>query len=352
MSIEKADWFGSRFLYILIFLLMSPALLLLSSDVKAHKVYKIIIVSCAKIHIVKNQKIWRDIENSNPDLLLFVGDMVYLDKKVRKMRSMESVFEEQWHEPNFRSLISKVPYFAIWDDHDAGTNNITPNALSEKLKQKFAPLYKEARFSFSKRVYNHGAIELYENLGISNIVTMSKSKKLSSNYTFSDVSTLDYSFDFGGAKFIMLDTITSRTENGKSGKILSADQFSFLKENINTHKGLNFVVSGASVHLSGKWGWRAGYRSDYLNLKKALRKNSVILSGDIHQNATVLPMQSLGAMELVSSGVSLSETKTGNYLLVTFSQQENQEWDVKYQHFGGRMKKQYAVSKGDVLLPN
>ena len=319
-----------------------------SSNVNAGRDYKVVIVSCAKIHEVSTQNIWRKISELNPDLLLFVGDMVYLDKKHRNQKSMEMVFQEQWGEPNFRSLINKVPYFAIWDDHDAGTNDIIVNAFSHELREKYIPLYNEARRSFVPRMFSSN-LALYGNVGISNISLPDKSHNLRSKYDFAGQSSLDYSFDFGGARFIMLDTISSRTESGWGGSILSNKQFAFIRKNLDNHSGLNFIVSGASVHLSKKWGWRLGYKNDYLKLKSLLRQNSIILSGDSHRNSTIPPHESIGAIELVSSGVALSEKRKGNYLIVSFSRDDDLHWRVKYEHFG-QMKKKYKDRFGEILV--
>lgn len=320
-----------------------------NGSAQASKEYKVVVVSCSKIHLVKEQKIWGEIKNLNPDLLLLIGDNVYLDKKNRIGKSMEDIFVEQWNEPNFKNLISSVPYFAIWDDHDAGTNNITPNALSPDLRNKFMPLYKEARNSFKSRIYNHNNIDLYRNGNLSKIEHVNGSTYLTPNFYFDNQPTLDYSFKLGGAKFIMLDTITSRTEPGSQGKILSEQQFSFLKRNIDNHVGLNFIVTGASVHLSNEWGWREGYNNQYQKLKSLLRHNSIILSGDTHRNATIPMNTSIGVVELVSSGVALSVKKKGNYLLLSY-RHNDLDWLVRFQHFGERLKKKYNMRAGDLIV--
>lgn len=84
---------------------------------------KITFASCAKIQDRPEQPAWKDIENAKPDHLLLLGDNIYAPFSGWHHQEMKKRYDEQFSEANFKSLIDKIPYNAIWDDHDFGPNN-------------------------------------------------------------------------------------------------------------------------------------------------------------------------------------------------------------------------------------
>ncbi len=75
--------------------------------------------SCAKES--KAQPIWDAIAAQKPDLMLMLGDNVYLD--TRDVAVMKAKYAQLAEKPEFRRFRDQVPILATWDDHDYGEND-------------------------------------------------------------------------------------------------------------------------------------------------------------------------------------------------------------------------------------
>ncbi len=75
--------------------------------------------SCA--HQSKDQPIWDAILAAKPDLMILLGDNVYLD--TRNVDDMKAKYALLAAKPGFRKLRDAVPIVATWDDHDFGEND-------------------------------------------------------------------------------------------------------------------------------------------------------------------------------------------------------------------------------------
>ena len=75
--------------------------------------------SCADQN--KPQPIWSTIEKNNPDLFIFLGDNIYSYKS--DSIPVSEQYKKLGRIPEFRSIREKVPFMAIWDDHDYGKND-------------------------------------------------------------------------------------------------------------------------------------------------------------------------------------------------------------------------------------
>ena len=78
--------------------------------------------SCSKSW--KPQDIWAEIAQTNPELFLFLGDVVYTDEKVEeKMGTVKALNEAYRHFSTvmeFQRFRKNIPVLATWDDHDYG----------------------------------------------------------------------------------------------------------------------------------------------------------------------------------------------------------------------------------------
>jgi hypothetical protein len=89
---------------------------------------KIAFASCCKIGRTGQgkQPIWGIIKRQKPDLLLLMGDNVYIGKEgyeassERKWEILTNKYDAQTKEAHFKDLLNKVPYLAMWDNHDFG----------------------------------------------------------------------------------------------------------------------------------------------------------------------------------------------------------------------------------------
>jgi phosphodiesterase/alkaline phosphatase D-like protein len=317
--------------------------------------FRVVAVSCANIFKMPNQIVWQEIEELEPDLLLFIGDIVYLDKSKKKGISKEAIFQMQWQEPHFRKLISKVPYFAIWDDHDAGINNILPKSYG-KMEKTYQDAYAEARPLFVTRLFNRDAIDVYKNAGISQIsIGNDLPQSLRGNVNFDNKKTIDYSFVKDNVQFIMLDGISSKTspnEKKISPSIISNTQFTWLQNKLEAHKGLTILSTGTALQLGGdSQSWKQ-YKNNYNKLRKILNKRNdvIVLTGNIHKSATLEPDNKLvNYYELVTSGVALDINRRGNFLVLDIENFAKNQWEVDYLQFG-KMHKRFAKRKGKILL--
>lgn len=73
-------------------------------------------------YVPENERVWQTIEKQRPDLLLLLGDNVYIDAPENRSMQRYCYYRRQ-SRPEWRALTAHVPTYAIWDDHDFGTND-------------------------------------------------------------------------------------------------------------------------------------------------------------------------------------------------------------------------------------
>ncbi|MEN0111748.1 MAG: alkaline phosphatase D family protein [Planctomycetota bacterium] len=79
--------------------------------------------SCA--HEERDQPIWETVVAERPDVFLFIGDNVYVDKP-EPPRTAGDFADDYWElldKPGFQRLRRACPIHATWDDHDFGLND-------------------------------------------------------------------------------------------------------------------------------------------------------------------------------------------------------------------------------------
>ncbi len=68
--------------------------------------------------------IWKAIREDDPDVLLFLGDNVYLrDPDFGQADRIERKYQRLFKAPGMQELLSSTRVLATWDDHDFGANN-------------------------------------------------------------------------------------------------------------------------------------------------------------------------------------------------------------------------------------
>ncbi len=70
----------------------------------------------------KYERMWNTIRSHKPDALFMLGDNVYIDRPEIREVGQYCYYRRQ-SRPEWRRLIAGVPVYAIWDDHDFGTND-------------------------------------------------------------------------------------------------------------------------------------------------------------------------------------------------------------------------------------
>ncbi|CCQ56927.1 MAG: alkaline phosphatase family protein [Crocosphaera sp.] len=103
--------------------------------------------SCAKQW--QYQPIWQAVIDINPDLFLFLGDAIYADTDGKTAWNVsEKQLQGEWNrlddKPEFQAVKAKIPFMAVWDNHDYGTHNGGAEfPLKEQSKAAFLDFFGE-----------------------------------------------------------------------------------------------------------------------------------------------------------------------------------------------------------------
>jgi hypothetical protein len=107
---------------------------------------RIAFTSCFSADLFKDQPVWKEIANAQPDVLVLLGDSIYLDQSggfipddarslsVRRLQELSAgafaehahrLYQLQLEQAQFKALLSTMNLrtYAIWDDHDFLWNN-------------------------------------------------------------------------------------------------------------------------------------------------------------------------------------------------------------------------------------
>ena len=225
---------------------------------------KIAFASCTKIQNQPEQPVWTTILAQSPDHLLLLGDNVYSPNLTGNQKKLEKRYRQQFVERNFRNLIQRVPYNAIWDDHDFGRNDIKGATVDLEYKNR------------SRDLFHH---------------YMNCSTNLPHVY---------HSFVKGEVKFIMLDVRYYREKHARpDATVLGREQELWLEQELNHTSKFTVVCSGSCL-TEGTEKLEA-YDLYYPRLRELLKNRGrvLFLAGDVHENKLV---EHDGFYEVISSG--------------------------------------------------
>jgi len=82
-------------------------------------------------YVPKWERMWDTILKRKPDALLMLGDNVYIDAPKETLTTRYCYYRRQ-SRPEWRRLVAGTPVYAIYDDHDFGTNDCVPGPEIEK----------------------------------------------------------------------------------------------------------------------------------------------------------------------------------------------------------------------------
>lgn len=222
--------------------------------------------SCNKLD--KPQGMWNDVAANNPNLWIWLGDIIYAD--TNNMRVLAGYYKKLKNEPEYKKLRAKAQIVGIYDDHDYGNNDSGGGYPWKKASKK-------CLLDFLDVPSNHPA------------------RKRDGAYT---------AYSFGKApqriKVIILDTRYNRDTllpdlSKKSrylpnleGDMLGEAQWKWLENELrHSDANLNILCSSIQVlsdeHPYEKWGNFPNCRKRLLNLIVHTKpKNLMIISGDRH----------------------------------------------------------------------
>lgn len=214
--------------------------------------------------------LWDDIANSNPDIWIWGGDIVYADTD--DMDTLSSMYKAQNDIPGYKKLKAKIPIVGTWDDHDYGLNDGGTEFHAKKESQK----------------------EFLDFMGVAENSPRRKQEGVYNAHIYNGAQ--------GSVKVIVLDTryfrtaLTPDTETKKrtkpnvygEGTILGDAQWSWLEHELATSKAeFNIIVSSIQV-LSNEHGFECwgNFPHEVDRLKRVIAtanpKGVMIISGDRH----------------------------------------------------------------------
>ncbi|HST82625.1 MAG TPA: alkaline phosphatase D family protein [Kineosporiaceae bacterium] len=289
-------------------------------DLRDRGMMKIAVASCTKISDVPKQPVWAEIHKEKPDVLLLVGDNVYLrydnhSDPAKLEPGLGRRYAEQFAQPQFKALISSLkdrgaPVIAIYDDHDFLGNNryggdVSP-ALRTAARAAFVNAFQPKQTG--KAVYSVARLGLV------------------------DIVTLDGRF---------YRKAPGPLQGSRPDAFLGARQWKWLEKKLAqpTEAKYTIIMSGSTFHKFGDESWEQ-YPAAFNRLHGLIkgRSGTFVLSGDIHKNTVY---DDDGVMEIVTSGAArLGITNRGprkNYGILTFDD-EHMQVDLRSLQVHGRLK--------------
>ncbi len=92
-------------------------------------------------YVPPNERIWDVIRQKDLSAFLFMGDNVYINMPEQPNAVHYYTYYRRQSRPEFKDLISSTPSYAIWDDHDAATDDVWLGPYKDKPSWKM-PLLK------------------------------------------------------------------------------------------------------------------------------------------------------------------------------------------------------------------
>jgi len=253
---------------------------------------RIAFAACMRRETIPQQTVWRDVLAADPDCLLLLGDVIYMDyglpllspeppgkpreySLVKFRQIMEAKYRAQWEEPNFRALVeamrAKNGFFATWGDHDFAWGGARGRSVPGDTRQV-------SRKLFNRWVYGHEVdAEIYRYV------------------------------DFPLARIILLDTRFYADAPGEHAELLGAAQWRFLEKALHHNRAYTVVCSGMTID-QGLENW-AQYPQELARLRALLmlRQHVLFLSGDIHENRFSMHNGPSVLYEATSSGAAVNK---------------------------------------------
>jgi alkaline phosphatase D len=261
---------------------------------------KIAAASCCKLQSVHPQPVWQEIQAERPDVLLLLGDNIYLDHDghndaAKLGTELAQKYSKQLAEPSFAALLVDLrsrgaPVIAIYDDHDFLGNNRYGGDEGDDLREA-------ARAEFIKAFQpKRTGVDVYSvhRLGLVSIIVLDE-------------------------RYYRTSPLIAR---GDRDAILGPEQWNWLEQTLTLTAGDTYTIiaSSTTLHRFGDESWEQ-YPGAFSRLIKLLagRNGRLVLSGDVHSNETY---DDSSVIEIVTSAVARKGIIFGsprkNYCILTF----------------------------------
>ncbi len=247
--------------------------------------------SCNKID--KPQTMWNDVAANNPNLWIWLGDIIYAD--TTDMKALAAMYKRLKTNPSYKKLRAKAQIIGVYDDHDFGVNDCGKDYPMKKPAKKCLMDFLDVPMKSPLRAHD-GAYQ-------------------------------SYTFGKGGQriKVIILDTRYFRDNlapdpvdphrciPNTTGDLLGEVQWKWLEKELKNDPA-NFTLLCTSIqvlsdqHHLEKWGNFPNCRKRLLALIGNTKpKNLMILSGDRHMaEVSKIDLQGLSypLYDFTSSGIT------------------------------------------------
>lgn len=263
---------------------------------------KIAVASCAKIQQTSPQPVWRAIQNEQPDVLLLLGDNIYLDHNHHSdpaalQTELHELYSRQFSEPHFAALLAdlrarKSLILSIYDDHDFLGNNRYGGdhnpALRLAARNEFISWFNPPQSGSD--VYS------FTQLGLVDVVVLDE-------------------------RFYRSSPDVSKTDRDA---ILGVQQWAWFEQSVaRSQAPYLLVASSTTIHTWGDESWE-DYPGAFDRLRRLIgsKRGALVVSGDVHRNAAY---DDSGVVELVTSAVARNGVGFGgpraNYGILDFDAQ-------------------------------
>lgn len=251
---------------------------------------KIAFGSCSRQEEADKQ-LWKEVNNQNPDLWLWLGDNVYSDGEDMEQRRQD--FDLQKSHPDYLELLETTQIYGIWDDHDYGLND----GGNEYTKRDEA---KKELFDFLDVPESHPA---WSRDGAYQSYTFNGEQSIK-------VIFLDTRYFRDELKWANPGTSEKAAQVNPNGTVLGEDQWKWLESQLSDNVDVILLVSSIQAlpeqHRFEKWANFPPERDQLLALLDQTETPVIILSGDRHMSEVSKKAKSNGDLiyELTSSSLT------------------------------------------------
>jgi alkaline phosphatase D len=209
---------------------------------------------------------WNEISKRNPDALLLLGDNVYIDLPEMPGSFHDYTYYRRQSEASYRKLVSEVPVYSIWDDHDAGTDDVWMGPYVDKPNWKLPMLEHFERQWINPAYGEEGNPGCYYNFSIGDINIFMLDCRFYRTNPFKDEKTmlgpkqkewLKKQLLKSNGKFKLIVSSVPWSPDAKPGSNDTWDGFSQEREEIfsflEENKIEGVVLVAADRHRSDAW---------------------------------------------------------------------------------------------------
>ena len=223
--------------------------------------FKVAFGGCAG-YVPWNERIWRVIKDHNPIAFLWLGDNVYINMPYMPQGGLYYTYYRRQSRPEFREMVSSMANYAVWDDHDAATDDVWLGPYKDKPVWKM-PLLKVFEENWINPEYG--------------------TKEWPATFN---------SFSIADVDFFMLDDRTYRTDPyAPDPTILGPAQDEWLMNGLKNSKAVfKVIVSGVPWAYDAKPGAKDTWNGFHQERDKIFNfltdhhiSGVVLLSGDRHR---------------------------------------------------------------------